>query len=201
MAGIILASQSPRRRQLLEQIGLKFEIITSQIDEVIDTALLPHEVAMSLANQKCLDIAEEVEDDYIIIAADTIVVNNDKILGKPKNAEEAFKMLNSLNGVWHEVITGICLIRTIDGKQKNDFVTTRVKMSQNKEELLRWYVSTGEPLDKAGAYGIQGFGAMLVEEIQGCFYNVMGLPINRLCSMLGELGYDWGRDIIGINKG
>ena len=118
MAGIILASQSPRRRQLLEQIGLKFEIITSQIDEVIDTALLPHEVAMSLANQKCLDIAEEVEDDYIIIAADTIVVNNDKILGKPKNAEEAFKMLNSLNGVWHEVITGICLIRTIDGKKK-----------------------------------------------------------------------------------
>lgn len=191
MAGIILASQSPRRRQLLDQIGLKFEIITSKIDEVIDTALLPHEVAMSLAKQKCLDIAKSVEGDYIIIAADTIVVNNDKILGKPKNNEEAYKMLNSLNGIWHEVITGVCLIRTNDGRLNNDFVRTRVKMSQNKEEFLRWYVSTKEPLDKAGAYGIQGFGAMLVEEIEGCFYNVMGLPINRLCSMLGELGYNW----------
>ena len=191
MAGIILASQSPRRRQLLDQIGLKFEIITSKIDEVINTTLLPHEVAMSLAKQKCLDIANCVEGDYIIIAADTIVVNKDKILGKPKNNEEAYKMLNSLNGIWHDVITGVCLIRTIDGRQNNDFVRTRVKMSQSKEGFLRWYVSTGEPLDKAGAYGIQGFGAMLVEEIEGCFYNVMGLPINRLCSMLGELGYNW----------
>ncbi len=191
MAGIILASQSPRRRQLLDQIGLKFEIITSKIDEVINTTLLPHEVAMSLAKQKCLDIAKSVEGDYIIIAADTIVVNKDKILGKPKNNEEAYKMLNSLNGIWHDVITGVCLIRTIDGRQNNDFVRTRVKMSQSKEGFLRWYVSTGEPLDKAGAYGIQGFGAMLVEEIEGCFYNVMGLPINRLCSMLGELGYNW----------
>ena len=201
MAGIILASQSPRRRQLLDQIGLKFEIITSKIDEVINTTLLPHEVAMSLAKQKCLDIAKSVEGDYIIIAADTIVVNKDKILGKPKNNEEAYKMLNSLNGIWHDVITGVCLIRTIDGRQNNDFVRTRVKMSQSKEGFLRWYVSTGEPLDKAGAYGIQGFGAMLVEEIEGCFYNVMGLPINRLCSMLGELGYNRAQGIIHTNKG
>lgn len=201
MAGIILASQSPRRQQLLEQIGLEFEIVASKLEEVIDADISAHEVAMSLAKQKCLDVASNVKGDYIIIAADTIVVNSGKILGKPKDKVEAFEMLNSLNGIWHEVITGLCLYRTIDGIQKNEFVKTRVKMSHSTEDFLHWYVSTGEPLDKAGSYGIQGFGAMLVEEIQGCFYNVMGLPINRLCSMLGELGYNRAQGIIHTNKG
>jgi septum formation protein len=100
-------------------------------------------------------------------------------------------MLNMLNGQWHEVITGICLYKTSNSKTILDYELTKVKMAKKSDDFIKWYIGTREPFDKAGAYGIQGFGSMLVERIEGCFFNVMGLPINKLCTKLDELGYSW----------
>ncbi len=189
MKNIILASASPRRQQLLNQIGIKFSVIPSTMDEVMNNALEPFQVAISLASQKCNDVATHNLSDGIVIGADTIVVKDNKMLGKPKNENDAFDMLKYLNGEWHEVITGLCLYRTSDKKCMCDFETTRVKIANKSDEFIREYISTREPLDKAGAYGIQGYGSLLVEKIDGCYFNVMGLPIYKLSCMLDELGY------------
>lgn len=189
MNKIILASASPRRQQILNQIGVNFEVIPSTIDEVMDYSLKPSQVAISLASQKCEDVALRSDKECIVIAADTIVVKENKMLGKPKNEQDAFDMLKSLNGQWHEVITGICLHRTSDGKVFRSFESTKVKMGERSEEFLRSYIATGEPFDKAGAYGIQGYGSLIVEKIDGCYFNVMGLPVYKLSLILEELGY------------
>jgi len=186
---IILASSSPRRQQLLEQIGLKFTIIPSTIDEVMDDKLEASQVAVSLASQKCRDVASKVQDDCIVIGADTIVVKDNKLLGKPKNEKDAFDMLGCLNGKWHEVITGLCLYRTSDKKCICDYEVTSVKIADKSDDFIRAYVGTEEPFDKAGAYGIQGYGSLLVEKIEGCYFNVMGLPIYKLSCMLDKFGY------------
>lgn len=186
---IILASASPRRQQLLNQIGLDFEVIPSTIDEVIDDTLEPFQVAMSLASQKCNDVASHIDDNCIVIGADTIVVKDNKMLGKPKDQEDAFDMLSSLNGEWHQVVTGLCLYRTSDKKSICDYEITKVKIANKSDEFLYSYIATKEPFDKAGAYGIQGLGSLLVEKIDGCYFNVMGLPIYKLSCMLDKLGY------------
>ena len=186
---IILASASPRRQQLLEQIGLKFTIIPSTIDEVMDDKLESSQVAVSLARQKCMDVASKVQHDCLVIGADTIVVKDGKLLGKPKNEKDAFDMLKFLKGEWHEVITGLCLYRTSDEKCICDYEVTRVKMAEKSEDFIRSYIGTKEPFDKAAGYGIQGYGSLLVEKIEGCYFNVMGLPIYKLSCMLDKLGY------------
>jgi septum formation protein len=186
---IILASASPRRQQLLEQIGVKFNVIPSTIDEVMNNTLEPSQVAISLASQKCYDVASQIKDDCIVIGADTIVVKGNQLLGKPKNEKDAFDMLKYLNGEWHEVLTGLCMYRTSDKKSICDFEATRVKIANNSDEFLKAYIGTKEPFDKAGAYGIQGYGSLIVEKIEGCYFNVMGLPIYKLSRMLDELGY------------
>ncbi len=187
---IILASASPRRQQLLKQIGVKFKVIPSTMDEVMDNTLKPYQVAISLANQKSTDVVSQIQNDCIVIGADTIVVKDNKLLGKPKDEKDAFDMLRYLNGSWHEVITGLCLYRTSDKKSICDYETTRVKMANKSDEFIKAYIGTKEPLDKAGAYGIQGFGSLLVEKIDGCYFNVMGLPIYKLSCMLDELDYN-----------
>ena len=189
VGNIILASASPRRQQLLKQIGLNFEVVPSSIEEVIDNTLEPFQVAMSLASQKCNDVAAQIKEDCIVIGADTIVVKDNKMLGKPKNERDAFDMLSSLNGEWHQVVTGICLYRTSDKKSICDYEMTKVKIADKSDEFINEYIATKEPFDKAGAYGIQGYGSLLVEKIDGCYFNVMGLPIFKLSCMLDKLEY------------
>jgi septum formation protein len=189
MNNIILASASPRRQQLLTQIGLKFTVIPSNIDEVIEKNLEPHQAAISLASQKCTDVAVLTKTNSLVIGADTIVVKDNNLLGKPKNEQEALEMLKYLNGAWHEVVTGVCLCRTPDMKIIHDYEITRVKIAGKSEDFLKSYIATGEPFDKAGAYGIQGYGSLLVEKIEGCYFNVMGLPIYKLSCMLEQMGH------------
>jgi septum formation protein len=186
---IILASASPRRQQLLNQIGVKFRVIPSTIDEVINNEIEPSQVAASLAAQKCFDVVSILKEDGIVIAADTIVCKDKRLLGKPKDEQDAFNMLKFLNGEWHEVITGVCVYSISEKKSISDYEVTKVKMANNTDEFLKAYIDTKEPLDKAGAYGIQGYGSLIVEKIEGCYFNVMGLPIYKLSCMLKELGY------------
>ena len=182
MKRIILASQSPRRRELLTQIGLKFEVIPSTVEEVI-TSANPVEVVQELAQQKARDVAqvagrEMAKDSLLVIGADTIVVYEGKILGKPEDKEDAVRMLTMLQGKEHSVYTGVALL---SGEQEIVFAEeTRVQMCPMTPEEILWYVNTGEPMDKAGAYGIQGLCARFIRQIQGDYNNVVGLPVGRI---------------------
>lgn len=182
MKRIILASQSPRRRELLTQIGLKFEVIPSTVEEVI-TSANPVEVVQELAQQKARDVAEVAgremaKDSLLVIGADTIVVYEGKILGKPEDKEDAVRILTMLQGKEHSVYTGVALL---SGEQEIVFAEeTRVQMCPMTPEEILWYVNTGEPMDKAGAYGIQGLCARFIRQIQGDYNNVVGLPVGRI---------------------
>lgn len=180
---IILASASPRRKEILENTNTKFEIIKSEIDEVILDNELPSQVVMRLAFEKAIDIALK-HPDSLVIGADTVVVLNNNILGKPKDSSDAFNMIKQLSGKTHQVITGISLINLNANQKIIDYVVSNVKFKNLSEEDIKDYIQTNESLDKAGAYGIQGFGAMLVEEIQGDYFNIVGLPISRLSDLL-----------------
>ena len=173
----------------MAQMGLTFTVSPSNVDEVIDQNMESHEMAVSLARQKCTDIATQTKYDCFVMGADTIVLKDDKLLGKPTSEQDALEMLKNLNGQWHEVVTGVCICRTRDMKFLSGFEVTKVKIAEKSEEFLKAYIATKEPFDKAGAYGIQGYGALLVEKIDGDYFNVMGLPIYRLSCMLEDLGY------------
>ncbi|GAA3660540.1 Maf family protein [Asaccharospora irregularis] len=180
---IILASASPRRKEILENTKLKFDIIKSDIDEIILEKEAPIQAVMRLAFEKSMDIASKNEDD-LIIAADTVVVLDENILGKPKDKEEAYNMIRSLSGRTHEVITGISLVNLGLSKKIIDYVVSTVKFKELSDEDIKDYIHTNESLDKAGAYGIQGYGAMLVEKIEGDYFNIVGLPISKLSDLL-----------------
>lgn len=180
---IILASASPRRKEILGNTNAKFTVIKSEIDEVILDHEHPKQVVMRLAFEKCIDIASKHKED-LVIGADTVVVLDDVILGKPKDEEDAYNMLKRLSGKTHQVITGISLINLDANKKIIDYVVSNVKFKDLSEEDIKDYIHTKESLDKAGAYGIQGYGALLVEEIQGDYFNIVGLPISRLSDML-----------------
>ncbi|MBR6755479.1 MAG: septum formation inhibitor Maf [Peptococcaceae bacterium] len=191
----VLASASPRRFELLQQVGAKFTVQVSEVQEVIDPALDVQETVQSLAWQKAKAVAATLQDG-IVLGADTIVVSEGVILGKPKTKEEAKEMLTSLSGKWHEVMTGVALIDA-SGKQKDwqSVEVTRVKFRNLTEQDIAAYIATNECMDKAGAYGIQGFGALLVEQIAGCYFNVVGLPLQRVAAGLFTMGvnlYDYG---------
>ncbi len=183
---LILASQSPRRKELLTQMGLSFEIIPAKGEESADPTLPPAEYVKQLALQKAAEVARRCCPEDLIIGADTIVVLDGKILGKPRNAAHAFQMLSSLSTRRHTVYTGLALIR--GEEQMLGAEATQVRFCNLTEQEILDYISTGEPMDKAGAYGIQGKGALLVDSIQGDFYNVVGLPICRLGRMLAGFG-------------
>jgi len=187
---IVLASQSPRRSELLKQLGLNFIIRTSDIDESNSMGLEASELVQHLAFEKARVVAEELklESDFIVIGADTVVVNKGNILGKPKDKQDAFNMLKSLSGEWHEVMTGIAVIDANSFRYDKSVEITRVKMKDLDDETINAYINSGEPLDKAGAYGIQGLGAVLVEKIEGCYFNVVGLPISKLSDILRNYG-------------
>lgn len=182
---IILASASPRRKELLELINLKFEIKASNIEEIMNEDLSLEEKVEDLSYQKANDTASKLSGDYLVIGADTIVEINGEILGKPKDKADAKRMLKLLSGKEHHVITAITLI---DTKDKNNFIKTHEKTKVKFIELTDYkidkYIDSGEPMDKAGAYAIQGLGVMFVKGIEGCYTNVVGLPIPLLTNIL-----------------
>ena len=185
---IILASQSPRRRELLERMGIsEFEIIPARGEENIVPGLTPGSLVEALSRQKCLEVAA-VHREALVIAADTVVAVEGRVLGKPRSKAEAEEMLSLLSGREHRVCTGLSLSQ--GGRLRTGHEATAVRFRPLTREEIRRYVSTGEPMDKAGAYGIQGYGCLLVEGIVGDYYNVMGLPVCRLGRMLAEFGAD-----------
>ena len=182
---IILASKSPRRREILENTKVRFSIEESQIDEVIKLNELPKETVMRLAYEKALDVANRNRNS-LVIGADTIVVINDTILGKPKDDIEAFSMLKLLSGKTHYVITGFALINLSLDKKIVDCQVSQVTFKELSEQCIKDYLQTKEYLDKAGAYGIQGYGGLLVENIQGDYFNIVGLPISKISDCLKD---------------
>ena len=180
---IILASASPRRREILENTNVKFDVISSSIEELVLEGESPCQMVMRLAFEKGIDIASKRKSD-LVISADTIVVLDNTVLGKPKDEEEAKLMITNLSGRTHQVITGISLINLENDKKVIDYVISNVKFKNLSEDDINDYIKTKESLDKAGAYGIQGYGALLVEEIQGDYFNIVGLPISKLSDLL-----------------
>ena len=186
---IILASQSPRRKELLERMGIQdFETISPNVDESAFHGLPPEELVRRLSAEKAAAVAGKVGEDAIVIAADTVVALEGAILGKPADELDAFKMLSALSGVRHQVYTGVTVCR--GGEKQTAHEVTDVTFRELSEREIEDYISTGEPMDKAGAYGIQGYGALLIQGISGDYYNVMGLPVCRLSGMLARFGVD-----------
>ena len=186
---IILASQSPRRKELLERMGIRtFTVMDSGVDEHEEELLPPEELVCRLSERKAEAVAQRAPAGAVVIAADTVVSLDGAILGKPADKLEAFRMLSTLSGVRHQVYTGVTVMR--DGEKQIEHETTDVTFRELSEEEIEHYLATGEPMDKAGAYGIQGYGALLVERIEGDYYNVMGLPVCRLGQMLRRVDVD-----------
>ena len=181
---IVLASQSPRRRELLAGLISDFEIITDNSEEVVEPELLPEEVVKKLAMQKARNVSQKADDNAIIIAADTVVFIDGTILGKPADEDEAAAMLRKLSGRVHHVCTGIAVIDNKTGKAVSDIQRTAVSFKHLSDGEIDRYIATGETMDKAGAYGIQELGALFVEGIKGDYFNVVGLPVCKLAQIL-----------------
>lgn len=176
---IILASASPRRKELLEQIGMEFTVIPAKGEEHI-TKKEPEEVVMELSLQKAEEVAKGASKEAFVIGADTVVAYQGKILGKPKDEEDACRMLQELSGNIHEVYTGVTLIDNKSKEVHTFYEKTSVTMYPIEDEEIRNYIATKEPMDKAGAYAIQGIGAKFIRRIEGDYCNVVGLPVGRL---------------------
>lgn len=187
MSRFVLASASPRRREILENIGLTFDIVVSSADEGgVDRGIGPELLVKELAMLKASRTAKICQKDTYIIAADTIVVFEGEILEKPKDEADAERMLSMLSGKRHSVYTGVCIFKTPEAKAVCKCEKTDVVFRGLTPETIRKYIKTGEPMDKAGAYGIQGKGALLVKEIHGDYFNVVGLPVGLLGEMFRE---------------
>ncbi len=185
MKPIILASSSPRRIELLKATGLRFKIQPSTIDEGQISLVRPRDRAINAALLKANAVATSL-DTGVVIGADTIVCLGDKIYGKPADRLIAEQMLRSLSGETHCVITGLAIREVQHSTALLDAVETKVEMRHISDEELQWYLDSGEPFDKAGAYGIQGLAGKFVERIEGCYFNVVGLPLPRLIEMLSQ---------------
>ncbi len=195
MKKIILGSQSPRRCELLKNAGLDFEILVSDCEEIVDKNLdYPH-IVKALALQKNNAVTADLRCDKnaVVITADTMVVCGDKIMGKPRDDEEAYEMLSLLSGNIHYVLTGFCICDKETGKIVLDYEKTAVKFRELDEDEIKKYIKTGECRDKAGAYGIQLRGSMFVERIDGDYFNIVGLPIQKICKLLKN---DFGIEIL-----
>lgn len=183
---LILASASPRRRELLRQIGLEFTVQTSEFAEREGVGLPPTQIATQNALGKAREVAQNLALG-LVLGADTIVVCQGQVLGKPRDRADARRMLRLLSGRWHDVLTAIALVDALDGHTEADVVTTRVHMRPLSDQELDHYLGSGEPFDKAGAYGIQGLAAKFVDRIDGCYFNVVGLPLSRTVELIGRM--------------
>jgi septum formation protein len=179
---LILASGSPRRAEILSAVGWPFEVVTSGIDETRNPDEDPKAYVQRLALEKAEAVASKRQDG-LILAADTTVVVDNHLLAQPEDDHDAQRMLKLLSGKWHEVLTGVALIR-VGGESNLGIETTRVRFAELSEHEIEWYVSTGEPSGKAGAYGIQGKAALFVEEVSGDYLNIVGLPIRLVYEMI-----------------
>lgn len=188
-ARLVLASASPRRSQLLAQLGLSFEVVPSTVDEVMTPGLAPAALAEGLARQKAAEVAQRRLDADLVLGADTIVVLGETVLGKPRDTADAARMLGMIAGVWHEVYTGYALLAPKEGREVTGQVRTEVRLRALSPDEVAAYVRTGEPMDKAGSYAIQGVGALLVAEIRGNYTNVVGLPVPAVDAAWRELGW------------
>jgi len=194
MLNLILASASPRRIELLKTVNLDFEIMPANIDEEPEGYNDARKYAMEMSKQKALCIAKKLKnsatEETYVLGADTVVSIDGIILGKPTDEDHAFRMLKLIENRWHEVITGLTLVNAKTLECRTESEVTRVKISPYPKGFLDRYLSTREPYDKAGSYGIQGLGSLMVECIEGCYFNVMGLPLFRLSRMLEMEGYE-----------
>lgn len=184
---IVLASSSPRRKEILKATGLKFTIDAGDYEEDMTLGLKPHQLAKFLSSEKAAAIAVKYTN-ALVIAADTFIVFKDHLMGKPHTKEEARRMLTLLNGKAHSVITGFTIIDTNTKKRLSRSVETKVYFRKLTVSEIEAYIKTGEPLDKAGAYAIQGIGAIIVKKIEGDYFNVMGLPLSSLTEVLKKFG-------------
>lgn len=192
---IVLASASPRRKELLAQVGFEFDIITSDCEE-ITTKTKPSEVVEELSYLKATDVADKLDkqsERLLVIGSDTVVALDDIIMGKPKDEEDAFLMLKALQGREHSVITGVTMIFTEPGKEEKKIVfskETKVWFYSMNDDEIRAYIDTKEPMDKAGSYAIQGLCAAYIERIEGDYNTVVGLPVAEICKVLREYKED-----------
>ena len=184
---VILASTSPRRQELLGLLGIQFETIPSRVEEFFFEGESPREHVLRLARAKAEEVAGQHPGRWVL-AADTVVEIDGRVLGKPKDHREAEEMLRMLSQREHRVLTGYCILNSLSSQKKEGKVTTWVKFKALSAEEIRWYVGTGEPFDKAGGYAIQGRAAFMVEEISGSYTNVVGLPLSEVVEALQELG-------------
>jgi septum formation protein len=193
MPKLILASASPRRKDLLKQIGLEFEAYPADIDENSLGYMDAGKYAEEMSRRKALMVAKDfygaTDEEHLILGADTTVEIDGTILGKPEDYDDAVRMLESIQGKWHRVITGITLVNAKNRQVLTDSEITRVKIRSMTPEMIQAYLRTGESLDKAGAYGAQGYGSLIVERVEGCFFNVIGLPIYKLSRLLEQQGF------------
>ena len=186
---VILASGSPRRQELLNQLGLRFRVAVNPVDETVPLETEPSEAVCELAYRKASAVAA-IYNKGIIIGADTVVVYRGQILGKPSGVTDAADTLRRLSGDDHLVITGFCVMDSATGRLLKASETTRVFFRRLSDDQIKAYIRSGEPMDKAGSYGIQGLGAVLVERIEGCYFNVVGLPLSSLTQVLREFGVE-----------
>jgi len=186
---IILASTSPRRHGLAKDMGLEFDIVPSRYEEDMTLDLSPSGLVMELASGKAADVAKKFNEG-IVIGVDTVIFFDGNVLGKPKDKKDAVKMLKSFSGQTQEVYSGVCMIDCSTGKTIKDYEVTRVTFRKLEDSEIRSYVDTGEPLDKAGAYGIQGLSSIFIRKVDGCYFNVVGFPVHNIYKNLRKLGVD-----------
>ena len=185
---LILASASPRRREILSNMGLNFQVHPACGEEKLETSD-PVEAVKALALQKAREVADKTGEPALVIGSDTVVASGNKILGKPHDKEEAFRMLKELQGASHMVYTGVAVIDTVTGEPLAHFAEgTKVSMYPMTDAWIQDYIETGEPMDKAGSYAVQGFFARYIEGLKGSYANVMGLPVHLVYQKLKELG-------------
>ena len=194
---IVLASASPRRQEILKNMGISFEVITSNVEEKNISCEILENIPTELAKLKANDISKKIQEDKIVIAADTIVIYKGKVLGKPKEEEEAFSMLDMLNGNECDIYTGLCVIAKKEDVEKvyTDLAKCTVKFKKLSNIEIEKYIHTKEPMDKAGAFAIQGIGAKFIQSIQGDFYAGVGMSINRLYEILSTIKQDFDIDL------
>ena len=181
---LILASNSPRRRELLRNAGFEFEVRPSKVEEAVRRGERPEEFVRRAAREKALDVAASSPPGSLVLGADTVVVLNGQVLGKPAGPHDATRMLRILSGQTHQVITGVCLVRAPGQIEALTHETTFVTFRKLDDEEIRGYIASGEPFDKAGAYAIQGLASKFVTHIEGCYFNVVGLPIPLVYEIL-----------------
>lgn len=186
MTQLVLASQSPRRRALLENLNIKFRVMVKETEETMVNGVDPKNLAMENARQKALALKGAFDQETFVLAADTVVYQNGRLMGKPADETEAIEMLRSLSGTSHQVITGVAIVHYPSERVVCDSVVTEVYFKPLQDTDILAYVATADPMDKAGAYGIQGLASLFVEKIVGDYYNVVGLPLFKIEEILNK---------------